>query len=238
MPEGVSDMNRFENENDLPEQYLPALRKCGLLVGMPEDQYLPVLRCLNAVFHEAPHGNMILSAGDAFRNAYFVLEGELSVSFTNEASERIVLNHFYPGMLMGESMAVIEDCVSPVEIRAESDSVYLSLRLKTLLQGPCTFRYEHRMLTNLLRMLAKQNTFLNQKARILGQKKIRDRILLYLSSLPETRNGYRILPYTRTELASFLGLNRSAMVRELGKMQDEGIIELKENRIRVLKRHE
>lgn len=227
-------MEQFDSIKSIVKDYLPVLRKCKIFAGIPTDQYPAAIECLRGSLHRVKAGKMIISSGESFRYAFFLLEGEFSVAFLNESAEKITLNHFYSGNLMGESMALIRDCVSPIELRAEADSVYLSFSLLPLCEEPCSFRYQHRMMTNLLTALANQNFFLNQKVRILGQKRARDRILFYLSSLPESRSGYRIIPYTRTEMASFLGLNRSAMVRELGKMQDDGLIEIQDNRIRIL----
>ena len=60
--------------------------------------------------------------------------------------------------------------------------------------------------------------------RILSQKSLRDRVYIYLSSLPKDKNGYVKIPFTQTALAEYLGVNRSALSRELGRMQNEGLL--------------
>ena len=65
---------------------------------------------------------------------------------------------------------------------------------------------------------------MNQKVRILSQKGLRDRILFYLDTLPKDKNGFVKIPFTRTALAEYLGVNRSALSREIGRMQNENLL--------------
>ena len=77
---------------------------------------------------------------------------------------------------------------------------------------------------NLIKSLAKKNLILNQKVRILSQKSLRDRIFIYLRTLPKDKDEYVKIPFTQTALAEYLGVNRSALSRELGRMQNEGLL--------------
>ncbi|WP_322091120.1 helix-turn-helix domain-containing protein [Mediterraneibacter gnavus] len=42
------------------------------------------------------------------------------------------------------------------------------------------------------------------------------------------------LYFTQTALAEFLGVNRSALSRELGRMQDENLIEVNDKKMKLL----
>lgn len=221
------------SENSILNQYLPIFRKSRLFAGIPEEDYADALQYLEYTVRRVKQGERILSSGSEFRFAYLLLEGELGLSFVNEAAEKVSLNHFYAGNLLGEAMAIVPKCRSSVDIEAEADSVYMTLNLRVLLSDAHDFDYRNVLLVNLLQALAGQNLFLNQKVRILGQKSVRDRLYFYFLTLSENSRGYRMIPYTRTELAAYLGLNRSAMVREMGKMQKENLIELDGDKVRM-----
>ena len=62
----------------------------------------------------------------------------------------------------------------------------------------------------------------------ISQKTTRDKLRSYLSSkaLQEGSNRFDI-PLNRQELADYLGVDRSAMSSELGKMKAEGILDFK-----------
>ncbi len=109
------------------------------------------------------------------------------------------------------------------------------MNLGNVLNGsPSNCDYELLLTKNLLKILAGQNVFSNLKLRIANQKSLRDRILMYLHSLVPNTKGEVVVPFTQTALAEFLGVNRSALSRELGRMQDEEIIVVNGKNIRLL----
>lgn len=219
------------------EPYQHIMSKFPLFKGIDEKDREAALECLGARVRKSHKNETILMIDEPFRYAYYLLEGCFQVSFFNEADDEITVNQFLPGDFIGESFAIKENERSPLQIRSVSDSVYLMLDLQSL-RGGCRdcrncFSFRHILVTNLMLLLADQNIFLNQKVRILGQKGVRDRIMVYLSTLPKSANGSVLIPFSRTEMAEFLGLNRSAMSRELGRMADEGLITIRGRRITV-----
>ena len=68
------------------------------------------------------------------------------------------------------------------------------------------------------------------KLEIMGKTSIREKILAYLSMLSQQQNSrYVETPLSRTELADYLSINRSAMTRELSNMKTEGLIDFDKN---------
>lgn len=219
------------------EPYKNIMKKFPLFEGIDAKDHEAALECLGARVRKSHKNETILMIGSDFRYAYYLLEGCLQVSFLNEAYDEITVNQFLPGDFVGESFAIKKNEKSPVQIRSVSESVYLTLDLMNLRSGchDCRncFSFRHTLVVNLMLLLADQNIFLNQKVRILGQKGVRDRIMVYLSTLPKNANGSVLIPFSRTEMAEFLGLNRSAMSRELGRMENEGLITVHGRRITV-----
>ncbi len=78
-------------------------------------------------------------------------------------------------------------------------------------------------------------TIFGMVSRILSQKSLRDRILVYLGTLPKDKNGFVKIPFTQTALAEHLGVNRSALSRELGRMQKEELLTVEGKKINLLK---
>ena len=87
---------------------------------------------------------------------------------------------------------------------------------------------------NLMQDMAQQLLFFNTKVRILAQKRLRDRLKIYLQTLTPDEKGCYSLPYTRTELADFLCVDRSALSRELCRMRDERILDFSGAKIHLL----
>ena len=49
-------------------------------------------------------------------------------------------------------------------------------------------------------------------------------------------SNYFELPYNKTELASYLSIDRSAMSTELAKMKEEGIIDFEKRQFHLIKK--
>jgi CRP-like cAMP-binding protein len=74
-----------------------------------------------------------------------------------------------------------------------------------------------------------------EKIVIQSKTTIREKILAYLSLLAEQQDSrYVTLPITKTAMAGFLSVNRSAMMRELSNMKKEGIIDYQKDTFRIL----
>ncbi|WP_281680253.1 Crp/Fnr family transcriptional regulator [Synergistes jonesii] len=213
-------------------QYIGVIRKCRLFTGIPEELYPETLRSLQAKLRHYGKGEIIRVLGDDFPYAYYLLRGEVELSFFNRAYNQININRFLPGSLMGEALAFLRNANSPVQLTAVEESLMLLLDLSPLSRASDGFEYGHTLTVNLARLLAGKNVFLNSRLHILAQKGVRDRILMYLSSLPKRSDGYVTLPFTKTALAEFLCVNRSALSREFTKMAEEGILEIEGRRVK------
>ncbi len=124
---------------------------------------------------------------------------------------------------------------SPIQIDAVTDAEILYLDLDPLLlPRECGCPHKARVTANLLHEMGRGSLFLNRRMQILAQKRLRNRIKLYLQMLtpdPELRFH---LDMERSELADYLGVDRSALSRELGRMQKEGILSYQGPYIHVL----
>ncbi|MBT7121407.1 MAG: winged helix-turn-helix domain-containing protein, partial [Clostridia bacterium] len=70
-----------------------------------------------------------------------------------------------------------------------------------------------------------------QRLELLSKRTTRAKLCTYLFralGTPGSKNVVRI-PYNRLALADYLGVDRSAMSRELSKMRDEGLLEFRKN---------
>ena len=130
---------------------------------------------------------------------------------------------------------VLDGTVEGSFINENYSKINMLINLKGIISGSsCPCSYQLNLTTNMLKILASQNVFSNLKLRIANQKSLRDRILIYLHSLAPDSEGYLHVPFTQTALAEFLGVNRSALSRELGRMQDENLIEVNDKKMKLL----
>ena len=76
---------------------------------------------------------------------------------------------------------------------------------------------------------------LNTRIELLTKKNIRDKLLTYFNLLStRTLSKTFTLPFSLTDLADYLSVDRSAMMRELSHLKEEGFIEKKGNSFTIL----
>ena len=100
-------------------------------------------------------------------------------------------------------------------------------------RGACQFHTK--LVSNLVTAIASKNIRLMQKITDTAPKSIRERVLSYLSYQSEINESDEFdIAYNRQQMADYLGVDRSALSAELGRMRDDGIIAFRKNHFRLL----
>ena len=105
------------------------------------------------------------------------------------------------------------------------------------LKHPCTKNCEfHNKLAECLpELILDKITHLNTRIELLTQRTTRDKLLMYFSIISTRRLSKTFeLPLSLTDLADYLNVDRSAMMRELKLLKEDGLIEKIGNRIILL----
>ena len=90
-------------------------------------------------------------------------------------------------------------------------------------------------LKNLTIILSKIIVKSNERIEVLSNKSIRDKLLDYFKIQSKKNNSKVIyLPVSYTELADYLAVNRSALSREIKNLKDDGLIETRGRKIKLL----
>ena len=96
-------------------------------------------------------------------------------------------------------------------------------------------RFHDKFLVNLPELFLNEIIDLNMRIELLSKRSIREKLLGYFTII-STKNmskSFRI-PFSLTDLADYLSVDRSAMMRELKILKDEGFIEKSGNKIKLL----
>ena len=93
----------------------------------------------------------------------------------------------------------------------------------------------NQFIKNMLQIISSKIQEKNERIEILTKKTIRNRLLEYFN-ITRSNYGSKIiyLPFTFTDLADYLAIDRCAMTRELKYLREEGLIEIKGRRITLL----
>lgn len=216
------------------QKYYALLASMQLFAKIPKDKYINVLQCLKSKIKEFEKGETIYDYHETLVAAGIVLEGKVSTLLLNRTGSEHNIREFYPGELFAEAFSCVPIEKSNVQITSIKKSKILFLSFSELFSEK-TVRcpYAAQVTLNLLHETAKKNIFLAKKVEILTQKKIRDKIILYLCTIKFVDNETD-LPFNRQGLADYLGVERSALSRELSVMRKENLIDYNKNRLTII----
>ena len=121
------------------------------------------------------------------------------------------------------------------EAAAYDEAAVLFLRVGRVLttcSSACAFHAA--LVRNLLTVCAQKNLALSRRILHTGPKSIRGRLMSYFSECAKKAgSGVFELPYTRQQLADYLGVDRSAMCSELSAMRRDGLIRCEKRRVEI-----
>ncbi|WP_101696939.1 Crp/Fnr family transcriptional regulator [Clostridium minihomine] len=214
------------------KQYLPVLQSVPLFQGISGEDCEKIISCLGASVKTHPKNQILLLAGEPVDFIGIILDGRVQVTKEDMLGNRSIMAEFSAGEIFGESLACAGVGQSPVTVVSVSGCTVMRLAIDKIL-SPCTALcdYHSRLIQNMVHLLAQKNVYLNRKMEILSQKSIREKVLAYLNELAKRQATMDpVIPFSREELADFLCVNRSALSKELGKMQEENLIRFHRNR--------
>ena len=215
--------------------YQNYLKSSGLFKSIPEEKYNNIFTCLQARIAEYKADTLIVNIGDRNFRAGIVLEGGLEEFIYDENANHVAIQHLKSGSVFGAELACGSSLSSQFYLKASVDTKVLLMDFKTLLsEATLTCPCRMQVTANLLQELSNQITFFNTKLRILSQKKLRDKLKIYLQTLEISKDNVIHLPFTRNKLAEFLYVDRSALSRELRRLRDDGILKFSGSNIKLL----
>ena len=202
------------------------LAKTPLFKGTSGQEIVAMLHCLNARTRSFAKGERILHMGDMPHDVGLVLSGSVRIESVDAWGNVTVLSRVEVGQVFAEAYACAPGVPMLVDAVAAQDCEVLLVdveRVTTVCSNACA--HHARVLRNLLEAIARKNIRLSQRALHTSPKTIRGKVLSYLSSQAAQAESHEFdIPFNRQELADYLGVDRSALSAELGRMQKAGII--------------
>lgn len=212
-----------------------AMSKCQYFDGIPSDKYPSVLSCLQAKVRTFRKGEIIFRFHQQSSYAGIVVTGMLQQNIYDASGKPITYNQLTTGDSFGAELACSPTAKSLTEIKCTTDCSILLCNFSNVLspgQKPC--QYRQLVASNLLRDFATQVMQLNLRLRIMSQKHIRSKVKIYLQNEKINENDEVILPFNRVEWSKYLYTDRTALAKEMTKLQKEGILISDKRRIKIL----
>ena len=207
------------------------LHRSLLFRGLTPEEISAALDFLHAEEKRYTKGTGILHAGTLTDRMGLVLEGSVTIENNDMWGNRSILSHVGKGQFFAETYAYLSDEPMLVDVVANENCRILFLRIGSLRRSsPSVNSWGMTFVSNLLSVSAHKNLALSERSFHTAPKTIRGRVLSYLNTVSLQKDSHEFdIPFDRQQLADYLNLERSALSKELGKMQRDGLITVRKN---------
>ena len=223
-----------EKEKLAITQY-PILRRCPLFCDMADPAIDRALTLLSASIGRYGRGDYLHHAGQGLSRFGLVLAGTVQVYTDDLDGNQLMMANVVAGETFGESLCFLGRSTEHVYILTAAGAEVLWLDVSPFRGESCIDPFTYTLFSRFTAMLAARTLDMNERIQILSKLTLRDKLLTFFAGW-ERRSGQKTfsIPFDRAALAVYLGVNRTALSRELSAMQREGLIEYYRNSFKLL----
>ena len=209
------------------KDFLPAIRSAPLFSGISEEELVTMLSCLHAEKKDFPKDAFVLRAGDTAESIGLVLSGSVLILQEDIWGNRNILSKAGPGQTFAVAFACAPGSLLNVSVLSETPVTTMFLNVKRVLNVcPSACAHHSRIIRNLLGELAEKNLRFGEKLTHMGQRNTRAKLMSYFSAEAHRLGTYEFdIPFSRQQLADYLGVERSGLSLALGKMKKDGLLD-------------
>ena len=203
------------------------LEKSPLFQDISYEEYCRMLDCFQAVQRSFRTDDLIYDFSSKESNAVGIIErGEASVIRIDKDGVSTVLEELSVGGVFGRTLAYAGSVRDSMEVvcRTPCDVLFIDYpHIFKRCEKACT--HHSLLVQNMLRLMADKAQALSLRVDVLSRRSIREKLLCYFRQLSEQEGKQTFtLPFSLSTLADYIATDRSAMMRELKRVKEEGVI--------------
>lgn len=205
-----------------------------LFKNLTEDEFLKLEKCFNMKKLFFKKDQTILSNTKNAGTVGIVIEGIVELIRIDYMGTRTILAEYEKGDVFGDVFSNVSNGEISIISKIDSEIVFLDYdHLINRCKKNCT--YHNTIIQNMIEILSKRIFIQNERIEILTKRSIRDKLLEYFNTLSKkTRSKTIYLPFTYTDLADYLSIDRASMMREIKNLKDDQMIRTQNKMIKIL----
>ena len=206
------------------------LSKIPLFTGL-SSQHLEALADITAE-QKFKQGQTIFSEGEEAVGFYILISGRIKIFKLSSEGKEQILHIFGPGEIFGE-VPMFEGRYFPANAETLGKSLLFFFSRKSFIE---IIKREPSLAMNMIAALSRRLRQLSHLIEDLSLKEVPGRLSAYLLYLSDRRDKATDLELdiSKGQLASLLGTIPETLSRIFNKMSNQGLIQIKGRRIRIL----
>lgn len=203
------------------------LEKSPLFRDISYEEYRRMLPCFQAVGRSYQADELIYDFADAQQDDVGVIErGAAALIRIDEEGVATVMEELGPGGVFGRNLAFAGSAGDSLEVVCRTPCEVLFIDYPHILrrcESACA--YHSTLVQNMLRLMADKAQALSERIDVLSRRSIREKLLCYFRQLSQQAGSRTFtLPFSLSTLADYIATDRSAMMRELKRLREEGSV--------------
>ncbi len=205
----------------------------ALFYDITDQEVEAMIQCFRMRRCRFHPGQTICTYGESAGEVGVLVSGEAELVRLDYAGNRTILERLETGGVFGESLAFTPTLGDCVEVVSAAGSEVLFMEYSHIMkrcENACA--HHSKLVQNMFRLVAEQTRRLSQRVEVLSRRSIRDKLMCWfqLRRLAAGADSFT-LPFTLSALADYISADRSAMMRELKRMKEEGLVEMDGRRV-------
>ena len=203
------------------------LEKSPLFQDISYEEYRSLLTCFQAVQKSFRSDELIYDFSSPKNDAVGIVErGCAALIRIDEEGVATVMEELGPGGVFGRTLAFAGASGDSLQVVCRTPCDVLFIDYPHILKR-CENACNHHsvLVQNMLRLMSDKAQALSQRVDVLSRRSIREKLLCYFRQLSERAGSNTFtLPFSLSTLADYIATDRSAMMRELKRLREEGAI--------------
>lgn len=209
-----------------------------LFYNINDENKIKLLRFLEADIFNFKKNTTILSTLKGNNIIGFIESGYVQIIRTDYNGGRTIIEELEENSIFGSIISSISNNDYDIVTKEDTKMIIIEYN-KIINSNDNNFESYNQFIKNLFQITTNQTLEKNERINILTKKTIRNKLLEYFNIISKKHGSKNVyLPFSFTDLADYLAVDRSAMSRELGYLKSEGFIEIKGRRITLLYKHQ
>lgn len=211
------------------------MKRCPLFANMNNEEFDSIIKSPYSQIKIFLKNQEIIAEGEAADFIGIILYGTVHIIRNDYYGNRSIIALIDAPQIFAEVFALSEIKSMPISVISAIESNIMLINLKKFMTENSII--SSKLSNNLLRLISAKNLKLNEKIEAISQRTIRDKIMTFLMQQAKCHGSDTFtIPYDRQALADFLEVDRSAMSAEISKLRNDGIIESKKAKFKLLKK--
>ena len=203
------------------------LEKSPLCQDISYEEYRSLLTCFQAVQKSFRSDDLIYDFSSPKNDAVGIVErGCAALIRIDEEGVATVMEELGPGGVFGRTLAFAGSSGDSLQVVCRTPCDVLFIDYPHILKR-CENACNHHsvLVQNMLRLMSDKAQALSQRVDVLSRRSIREKLLCYFRQLSEQAGSNTFtLPFSLSTLADYIATDRSAMMRELKRLREEGVV--------------